>query len=154
MRNHLIIFGLFFLLSSPVSAEDSVDTSTAIAKLKTVEDIYPGARYRDPFTETSAKSGGISGSAVAEWDPEDFSIHELELKGIMRDKSGSFAVLKDRVVGMGFVLRQGRLYDLKNKPVPDVTGKINLAQKTVYLITSEKDVQTLRLGEDKEEMDE
>jgi Tfp pilus assembly protein PilP len=141
-----------FLLPLVASAqEDEVAESTEAVKPRTVEDIYQGAKYRDPFTKVSAKAGGVSAAAVAEWDPADFSIHELDLKGIMRDKTGSFAILTDRLAGVGFVLRGGKLYDFKNNRIEGVTGKINVAQKTVYLITAEKDVQTLRLGEEEED---
>ena len=42
----------------------------------------------------------------------------------------------------------------KNEKIPGVSGRINVAQKSVTLITDEKDVQTLRLGEDEEDSDE
>ncbi len=158
-----------FLLIAPglVCAEDEKKTvveSTGTAKAavpRTVDEIYRGAKYRTPFEEpTAARGGGGSGgggsvsAALKDWDPADFDIHELDLKGILQDKKGSFAILKDRASGIGFILRGGKLFNFKGKSISDVTGKVNTAQKTVYLITSEKDVQTLRLGKDDEEDDE
>lgn len=152
-----MIAAVFLFMACPGAfaekAGAQVEASTAAAKPRTVEDIYRGARYRDPFAEVSAVGGAAAAAAaaVAEWDPADFSIHELDLKGIMKDKSGAFAILTDRVAGVGFVLRGAKLYDFKNQLVAGVTGKINAAQKTVYLITADKDVQTLRLGEAEED---
>jgi len=151
MRSLYIFFVVVSLSAGAARAEEpAVAESTDTVKPRTVEDIYIGAKYRNPFTEVTAAAGGRSVSAAA-YNPEDFSIHELDLRGIMRDKTGAFAILTDRVAGVGFVLRQGKLYDYRNKLVPDVKGRINMAQKTVYLITPEKDVQTLRLGEDEED---
>ncbi|TBR21490.1 hypothetical protein EPO15_10235 [bacterium] len=134
----------------------AVEESTGGVKALGVDDIYGGAKLRDPFM----KLGG-SGAAAApvaappkDFDPEEFSIHQLELKGIMRDKAGMSAMLVDMNTHFSFILRGGRLYDMRKKPVPGVTGVIQPAQKTVTLTTADKDVQTLRLGEDADEAEE
>lgn len=134
----------------------AVVESTGGVRALGVDDIYGGAKLRDPFM----KLGG-SGAAVApvaappkDFDPEEFSIHQLELKGIMRDKAGMSAMLVDMNTHFSFILRGGRLYDMRKKPVPGVTGVIQPAQKTVTLTTADKDVQTLRLGEDADEAEE
>ncbi|MBI2361757.1 MAG: hypothetical protein HYV15_00005, partial [Elusimicrobia bacterium] len=85
---------------------------------------------------------------------ENFSIHSLELKGLMRDKKGHTALLFDAATATAFVLRGGRVYDPKKKPIPGVTGTIKMEQKTVTLMTADKDVQTLRLGETAGEAEE
>ncbi len=152
MRVYCVAVLLLSAFAAVAGAEEAaVAESSETVKPRTVNDIYTGASYRNPFDEVAIKRGGVSMSAAANWDPEDFSIHELDLKGIMRDRTGTFAILTDRLVGVGFLLRGGKLYDYRNNTIPDVTGKINVAQKTVYLITSEKDVQTLHLGEDEED---
>ncbi|MFH2202515.1 MAG: hypothetical protein ABIJ96_05340 [Elusimicrobiota bacterium] len=155
MRIYCAAVLFLFTFSRGVGAEEfSVAASSAAVKPRTVNDIYTGAHYRNPFTAVAIKSGGISFAAAAAWDPADFNIHELDLKGLLRDKNGAFAILTDRLAGVGFMLRKGKLYDYRNNLIPDVTGKINVAQKTVYLITSEKDVQTLHLGEDKDDSEQ
>jgi hypothetical protein len=64
------------------------------------------------------------------------------------------ALLVDMNSRFPFILRGGRLYDMRKKPVKGVTGVIKPAQKTVTLTTADKDVQTLRLGEDADEAEE
>jgi hypothetical protein len=151
MRHLLIIVYALAIGATVVAAEDAgVDGSSDTVRPKSIEDIYTGGKLRDPFVALGG-AGGAPSSSVTDFDMADFSIHELELKGIMRDKNGAFAMLIDESTRTGFILRRGRVYTYKNERVPGVTGRINLAQKTVVLITVDKDVQTLRLGEDEEE---
>ena len=134
-------------------AAPAVSTRTA----STVDELYPIAGLRNPFAPVpggSARVGaapptGAEGSAMPAglMPPEEFSIHALSLKGVMEDRSGALAVLGDSKYGASFVLKQGRLYDVKNKPVPGVTGVVKVKQKTVRLTTPERDVEILRMGE-------
>lgn len=137
--------------------EPEVAESTGGVRALGIDDVYGGAKLRDPFQRLTG-GGGVAAVAIAappkEFDPEDFSIHQLELKGIMRDKTGLTALLSDMTTHFTFILRGGRLYDMRKKAVPGVTGVIQLAQKTVTLTTADKDVQTLRLGEDADEAEE
>lgn len=134
----------------------AVDESTGGVKALGVEDIYGGGKIRDPFMKLGG-AGAVSAPVAAppkDFDPEDFSIHQLELKGIMKDKAGLSAMLVDMNSHFSFILRGGRLYDMRKKAVPGVTGVIVPAQKSVTLTTADKDVQTLRLGEDADEDEE
>ncbi|MEK9145958.1 MAG: hypothetical protein AAB339_10140, partial [Elusimicrobiota bacterium] len=79
--------------------------------------------------------------------PQEFSIHLLNLKGILKDRRGSYAILTD-TLGGSFLLKDGKLFDYKNKPLPGVTGAIQPKQKSVTLMTPDKDVQVLRIGEE------
>ena len=72
----------------------------------------------------------------------------------MRDKRGAYAILTDIPSSQSLVLRKGRIYTFRNKRVSGVSGRINFAQKTVVLLTADKDVQTLRLGGDEEMEDD
>lgn len=132
-------------------AEAAISTTTRPPAL---EDIYWGDKFRDPFSKATVASGGSGKAAKVEYSPEDFSIHELELKGVLKDKTGDFAILVDPRSGMGFMLRGGKLYDAKNALVRGVTGRISVAQKSITLITADKDVQILRLGETEEEAED
>lgn len=133
-----------------------VDESSGAAKALGVDDIYGGAKLRDPFMKLagSGVQAAPAAAAAKEFDPEEFSIHQLELKGIMRDKAGWTALLVDMNTRLSFLLRGGRLYDLKKKAVAGVTGVVKPAEKTVVLTTADKDVQTLKLGEDADEAEE
>lgn len=140
----------------PKEKAPEVDASTGGVRALAVDDIYGGAKLRDPFMKLAG--AGVAAAAVAappkDYDPEEFSIHQLELKGIMGDKAGLTALLVDMNSRFPFILRGGRLYDMRKKPVKGVTGVIKPAQKTVTLTTADKDVQTLRLGEDADEAEE
>ncbi|MBI5596123.1 MAG: hypothetical protein HY928_08555 [Elusimicrobia bacterium] len=139
---------------APEAAATAVDASSAAAKPLTVDDIYGGAKFRDPFMKLGGAGVAAAPSTVKEYDPENFTIHSLELKGLMRDKKGYTALLFDASTATSFVLKGGRVYDPKKKPVPGITGTIKMEQKTVTLMTADKDVQTLRLGETAGEAEE
>ena len=49
------------------------------------------------------------------------------------------------------MLRAGKFYNDRNKLVPGISGRIRLKQKTVELVTAEKDVQVFRLGEEEKD---
>jgi len=99
---------------------------------------------RDPFR------GASSGRAAshARLLRRGFNIHNLSLRGLMKDTAADYALFSDPVYGVTFVLRKGKLYDGKGKAVPGVTGSLNIKQKTAHLMTPESDVQTFRLGEE------
>lgn len=130
--------------AAPLGVSASSETT------KTVTDLYKGSR--DPFRMPSAGGGGGAAAAPAEpFKLDDFNIHTLDLKGIMADKGGSIAILVDNRFQLSFILRGGFVYSGK-KRVPGVTGTIHRRQKSVTLITTDKDVQTLRLGETEEDL--
>jgi len=146
MKRPALLLAFFALLASAARAE-GVETSTAPAR--TVEDIYGGAAFPDPFSRGGGGAGGSTTLAVEDFDLEELSIHNLELKGIMTDRKGSsFALFIDPHSKTGLILRNSRLFDYKKRQIPGIKGSINLIQKKVQLITEEKDVQVFYLGEE------
>jgi hypothetical protein len=113
----------------------------------TVETLYTGDHYRDPFLSPSMGTPSRTRDKNA---PFVLDIHELQLRGIMQDKKSDFAIFST-ASGMTLILRGNRLYDDHSKPVPGVTGRIMLKQKRAQLVTADKDVQVYKLGEDDEE---
>jgi hypothetical protein len=80
---------------------------------------------------------------------ETFSIHSLNLKGVLDTPSGPIALLLDPSTGASYLLRSGQvLGGPKEKPVPGVVGQIK--GRSVKLSTSDNDIQELRLGEEEE----
>jgi len=132
----------------------AASTSTALhlgASTQTVSSIYTGDRVRDPFLPATmgAKSARRADDAKTE-GPEVVDIHGMTLRGILKDTKIDYALFSAEAGG-SYLLRGGRLYNERNKPVPGITGVIKMKQKTVELITAEKDVQVFRLGEDDKE---
>lgn len=146
MRKSLLLACAVACLPRAEARAQAVEASTPTARPRTIEDVYAGGKLRDPFMASQA-GGGRAGGAAKKFSLEDFSIHSLELKGILRDSTGSYAVLVDGGMGVGFILRGGQLFDYKNKRIPGVRGKVDYGRKTVVLMTADNDVQTLRLGE-------
>jgi hypothetical protein len=144
---------LAVLLALPAAAADpaaspAASTAAVAVSTLTVSAIYTGDRVRDPFSTSS--SGGVRRSSEKQGDenaPPD--IHALTLRGIMKDAANDYALFTAES-GESFMLRGGRLHSGAGKPVPGITGRIRLKQKTVELITADKDVQVYRLGEDEE----
>lgn len=127
---------------STAAASSEVQASTTV----TVASIYTVDRLRDPFLRWGASKGPARPFSL-----EDFSIHKLSLRGLMKDAASDFALFVDNEAAVSFLLRRGRLYDLKNKPVPGVGGSINIKEKMATLTAPEGDVQVFRLGEEEKE---
>lgn len=134
--------------AAPATAPAAVPAPLAVAAstpTATISSIYTVEKLRDPFS----KGGGASAAAKL-FTADDFNIHNLSLRGIMKDASSDYALLSDPEFGVSFILRKGKLYDSKNKLVPGVSGRIDVKRKTVDLATLDKDVQVFRLGEEEE----
>ena len=146
---------LAVLALGPASAAE-VGPSTAAVKgaqvhastTPTVGSIYTVDRLRDPFATATGSSGGGSGKPFT---AEDFNIHNLSLRGLMKDAGTAYALFTDAQFGVTFILRSGKLYDPKGKPVKGVSGSLDLKKKTAHLMTQDKDVQVFTLGEKAED---
>lgn len=126
--------------TAPVQAEVEASTTATVGSIYTVD------RMRDPFAK-----GGTSKVSSRPFSIDDFSIHKLSLRGIMKDPASDFALFSDNEFQQSFLLRKGKLYDDKNKPVPSVGGSIDVKAKMVTLTAAEGDVQVFRLGEEEKE---
>jgi len=138
---------------SPVPAAAAVAASTSTAlpfgvSTQTVSSIYTGDRVRDPFMPAAmgAKARRVTDETKSD-GPEVVDIHGMQLKGILKDAKVDFALFSAETGG-SYILRGGKLYNERNKLVPGITGNIKIKQKTVELITVDKDVQVFRLGEE------
>lgn len=132
--------------SAAQAASFGPGAEVAASTAATVGGIYTADRLRDPFSRRSAGKG-----SARVFRMEDFSIHKLSLRGIMKDHASDFALLVDTEYDVSFMLRKGRLYDGKNKPISGIGGTINMNQKMVTLTAPEGDVQVFRLGEEEKE---
>lgn len=138
--------------SPAVAASTGAAHAPVSGSTQTVSSIYTGDRSRDPFMPAAM---GASSSARRIVDdskpgaPEQVDIHGMSLRGIMKDPKVDYALFTYEGGGT-YLLRGGKLYNERNKPVPGITGAIRLKQKTVELIAPDKDVQVFRLGEEEE----
>ncbi len=150
MRRLLLLLAALLLPISGGRAQAPTASSAKATEPTAIDELYKGGKARDPFAKvdgTGTQAPEPDASASDTTAREDFSIHSLVLKGIMQDSAGAYAVLVDPKYNLTFVLKKGRLFNPKNKPVPGVTGVIKPKQKMVQLITTDKDVQILILGE-------
>ncbi len=129
------------VMSAPARPEVKASSASFVAASPAT--IYTTEKIRNPFSPASA--GIIGGKA---YDMADFSIHNLTLKGLMKDRAADFALFTDNTYGASFILRRGKLSDPKGKAVPGVKGSMDLKKKTAYLETSDGDVQLFGLGDE------
>jgi hypothetical protein len=155
----ITVFAAVLLASSAAAASPaakpavaaSVQASTGTAgapplvglSTYTVSTLYTGDRVRDPFLPPSM---GIVMRVRDKSAPVVWDIHTLQLRGILQDAKSDFAIF-GADDGTALVLRGGRLYDDRNKPVPGITGHIHIKQRRAELVTADKDVQVFSLGE-------
>ncbi len=140
-------------VSSPTGAPASASVPGAEVKPSTAAPLTPSAIYtaerlRDPFSPLGGGAGGYSGKPFA---AEDFNIHNLSLRGIMKDSAADYALFSDNAFGVTFILRRGKLYDGKNKPVRGVSGRLRVKDRWAELETADHDVQIFRLGEEEKD---
>lgn len=163
MTNRLLALAFLLATAGPALAGPAPSPAPAVASstktagsplgvsTQTVSSLYTGDRVRDPFLP-AAMGGSSVRRTVAEGKtegPEVVDIHGMMLKGIMKDASVDYALFSSETGG-SYLLRAGKFYNDRNKIVPGVTGRIKLKQKTVELVTADKDVQIFRLGEEEE----
>lgn len=136
------------LAAGPAPAGAAATAVQASTAAPTVASIYTAEKLRDPFQRIL---GGAGGKAAKPFAPEDFNIHNLSMRGIMKDVGAEYALFTDTAFGVSFILRKGRLYDYKGKAVAGVSGSLMLKQKSAHLMTQDGDVQTFQLGEEEKE---
>ncbi|MBI4056658.1 MAG: hypothetical protein HY399_03825 [Elusimicrobia bacterium] len=108
-----------------------------------VSKVYTTEKLRDPFVPLT--SVGAEGAAIP-LEAEVANIHELNLKGLIANSKGMKSAILVSNAGWSYILKGGKLWDRAGKPVPGITGLIQ--GKAVFLSTSDKDIQWLKMGED------
>jgi hypothetical protein len=95
---------------------------------------YEGDRYRDPFIPLN----GVGSDSGNDHAPQ---ISSLILKGIIQDDKGRVAIMSSGV--SSYILRAGRLYDGRNRPVKGISGVIKA--QSVVLVGSDRVVKEFTL---------
>ncbi|MBI4051321.1 MAG: hypothetical protein HY400_02325 [Elusimicrobia bacterium] len=117
-------------------------TATLIGDWTNVAKVYTTDKMRDPFIPLTG--AGVQSASIPTEEP-DINIHELRLKGMMKDAKGKTAILISSS-GFSYILKGGKLWNRKGKPVPGITGLVQ--GKAVFLSTADKDIQWLKMGEE------
>lgn len=146
----ILIAAAFAACAAPAAAQVAVSTPAA-----TVEQVYKPVNPRDPLVPATvfgdqkgpgkAQAKGAPAAASAPVAASSFTVSGLALTGIMEDSRGRQALLRDQASGQVYVLRGGRLFDPKKKPVPGISGVVK--GKQVILMTEDKKVHQLNLRE-------
>ena len=92
--------------------------STTTVKQEPPKYVYRGDKFRDPFIPLT--DSGYS-AFISETVPTP-SIGSLTLKGIIDDKNAKTAVITGG--GNTFILRDGKLFDTKNRLIKGISGAI------------------------------
>ncbi|MFA5138512.1 MAG: hypothetical protein WC728_04700 [Elusimicrobiota bacterium] len=124
-----------------------------------IEDLFNAKKVKSPFLSLTGSGGVAVSDEEKAFDPNSEEtdkaalIKGMSLKGILKDKASSYALLHHAESRTGYYFRSGRLYDYQGHAIRGVKGRVNPIQMTVILEASgEKAI--LRMGEDKEEEDE
>jgi hypothetical protein len=147
------LFGAFLgfcltgALSSSARAADPAPAASTAAAVNPLDEVYVyNAPSRDPFVPltgaaASADMGGAGADAVA----GAFNPSSVELKGIIRTRTGRWAVLSGSS-GERYVVENGKIRDAKKKAVEGFVGIIK--EKTLVLIGPNNQVTELKLKRD------
>ena len=136
------------LAPSLLHAED-VAVSTAAA-VDDEEPLYEfTAASRDPFIPLAGGSAmDVGNGPSVDKEPGAFNPSSLELKGILRTRTGRWAMLSG-AGGERYVVENGKVHDAKRKPVEGYVGIIK--EKTLVLIGPNNQVTELKLKRDQED---
>lgn len=109
--------------------------------------IYNGSS-RDPLIPLLGAPQMGLGAAQPDREPGAFNPSSMELKGILRTRTGRWAMMTG-TAGERYVVENGKIHDGKKKPVEGYVGIIK--EKTVVLIGPNNQVTELKLKRDQEE---
>ena len=108
--------------------------------------VYNGSS-RDPLIPLVGAAQASIGTQP-DREPGAFNPSSMELKGILRTRTGRWAMMTG-TAGERYVVENGKIHDGKKKPVEGYVGIIK--EKTVVLIGPNNQVTELKLKRDQEE---
>ncbi|MDO8734176.1 MAG: hypothetical protein Q7K21_03340 [Elusimicrobiota bacterium] len=112
---------------------------------------YKGNAYRDPLIPRGGSSSYSSSSMTGEGSETmtNEKMTTLQLKGIFRDeKTGNIAIVAESSGG-SYILKNGKLYDRKNKLVKGVAGVIGKNSATLFSNDTKIELKLKKPGEEK-----
>lgn len=126
-------------MTPPTAVPSAPNSTGALVTAKPTKPSYQsytfyGDRYRDPFVPLDSD---VRADSLYDRPPQ---IATLALKGIIQDANGRMALLTSGL--SSYILRNGHLYDGRNKVVKKISGIIK--PDSVVLIGSDHSVRELR----------
>ncbi|MFA5778993.1 MAG: hypothetical protein WC947_02540 [Elusimicrobiota bacterium] len=112
---------------------------------------YKGGLYRDPLIPGGGSSSYSSSSMTGEGGETmtNEKMATLQLKGIFRDaKTGNIAIVAESSGG-SYILKNGKLYDRKNKIVKGVAGVIGKNSATLFSNDTKIELKLKKAGEER-----
>ncbi|PIU83620.1 MAG: hypothetical protein COS68_03105 [Elusimicrobia bacterium CG06_land_8_20_14_3_00_38_11] len=109
---------------------------------------YKGGLYRDPLVPGGGSSSYSSSSMTGEGSETmtGEKMATLQLKGIFRDeKTGNIAIIAE-TSGGSYILKNGKLYDRKNKIVRGVAGVIGKNSATLFSNDTKIELKLKKIG--------
>lgn len=92
---------------------------------------YTGDYYRDPFVPLAGSAGSYSSGVIDEIMDKD-KMKSLYLKGIVSDTAqGNIALITDPG-GNSYVLKNGKLYNRRNRTIIGISGMIGKESVTLF----------------------
>jgi hypothetical protein len=133
------------LLSSLMTPCSAQETPAPAAPAGDAAYAYKGGR--DPFVPLAGQGAG-SHASTGDDEPGEFNASALELSGILKTRTGRWAVVRDPG-GASYMVREGKIYDSKRKAVPGYVGIVK--EKTLVVIGPNNTVTELSLKKDDED---
>lgn len=112
---------------------------------------YKGGLYRDPLIPAGGSSSYSSSTMSGEGGETmtDEKMSTLQLKGIFKDsKTGNIAIISE-TSGGSYILKNGKLYDRKNKIVKGVAGVVGKNSTTLFSNNAKIELKLKKSGEEK-----
>ena len=114
---------------------------------------YKGGMYREPLIPGGGSSSYSSSSMAGEGSETmtNEKMATLQLKGIFRDvKTGNIAIVAE-TSGGSYILKNGKLYDRKNKIVKGAAGVIGKNSVTLFSNDTKIELKLKKTGEEKKQ---
>lgn len=145
---------LFLLFNNFLNAQYIKPDVVISTPVVSVKEIYTPHVKRNPMVQSKVYGSktlkySIIDSSSTIITPE-ISIKKFKLSGIIKYNDYREALLKDTVNDISYILRNGMLYDTKNKALKNIRGEIMEKSVWLYDIRS-KDKINLLIDEDKKE---
>lgn len=144
-----ILFMIFFMggaFPAALCAEEAPAAGAVAASTVPVSSLavssptysYKGEKYRDPFVSLAGQGAAYFYSG----DDTPFDPNNVELKGVLKMKSGRWALLRT-AAGASFIVKEGKLWDSKRKLVKGYVGIVK--EKGLELLGPNNQVFTFNL---------